>query len=1488
MASKRPNLESGDSSFLNSVETESEREKSELKPHELRAIELTKDMHVFEYGKLEQDHPVSQYVKRLFARLPNKQGQIKEILICPDWHEPNASAMPDGTIMISSGLIKEAETEEALIGVLAHEKVHNEREHHQKQRNGLTLDSIKAGLRQISIARAHEYEADLRGALVDMEEANLNPLGYKIFLEKLYKLDTGGYGITHGSSMDRALNISSAVHMVDLRSIAQDLHPIETPITDQLTEMKFQYSRRAIIRRPASAETTPERIQQARDKRAAMVEQIPAQEIPLAMQFVKTYLDLHKKNKDEDPDDSAAFHKLIKRFDETLIPERFQNTDRKIVKLFALSLFCKLPPNEQKYYLSDDYLDIQTIVESQESLKHTEEVLADYLSTVELNYSSTGPGIIYEIIKNVNAQKVFKNTDEWDLNGIKEFADRYTALILSIQEKYSPAKPETEESIREIIASQFINIAHTEVKPELAEALGIQTNLKEKLQSPHYKDGLDLGATKGCKEFAEKSKKIAENFANEMQNKNIAELGPTLMEIRDGAEYRQAMTFTTNDAKDKNEIVKIVFQTTLHSIRIQVFKIFRHTLNHIEPFKSLPKQDLDIIFWGVAKRMDIDRDLSAYNGTIASEEANLVRRARLEETMEKADPTADFTREERLYMEDEIEFGRKILNRNKILELSIANGRDKLKTIYDYLANPTYLRDTFGLAHINPTTGEDNYETSNLYEREKVFVSYFTSWFSHQNMDNSINLCDEIEKEGIPIYDLLAKFPELCGPMVSNLVYLINNKGLEKFSLEKLLTVSRWIADPILRNSFQRYSKDLHWDNLNFEQKLSLVFPDHDKFSVDDPRVQEEFIETEIRSKEHYDVVKKRIAEKIDNLTSEGNEQAGIAVLMSSINFKYIDVTKFISALLNSSQNDRELKRIIYDGLTKNLSPLDFDDSKSIEVADKIKSANSLLRSLYTLDNYGRQILLRSLLTSENGALSNKEKRPKFLRFLFKEWVVENESQKDIKDVLSKVCEELETIEEWELLYFALQNALRDKIAVPPDNRRSIPWSDMYEPEADLEGAGVNPAKIKKVFSELEKSNIPLAVEKRPFKYPERYVNVSMDRLRESLGRKKYLRSSLEQQEFTPVEFVKEVISKTGAPGVRFLQVMPQFVPISQEYERQFSAIYDSVKGQSKMAALSVLEREWKDMWDVIAEVEDRIGGGSAVTVYKAKTREGEVKVLKVRNPNIEYHLSETYRFASLVLGGLAKKHGTNYEAAQSALNDIKEWISADINFQGFLEKDQAFYNRHNGSSKTGYDYKIKIPKSESPENPYFTIEEFVEGKNLTEWDALVKEGHDMKQVTSLLFKNYIDQIMSGRAHSDVHIGNFRVTPNKEVAILDRNYFLEITDQEKELISSMVNPFASAESRKKNLLSYFKISDESPKAESLKQEVDRLVELTMNKKWNSARGSIIKLKQEGVEVPLNLTLLLKNINSLRMMLSKAGFKSFFEAYLYQPEKQAQN
>ena len=138
---------------------------------------------------------------------------------------------------------------------------------------------------------------------------------------------------------------------------------------------------------------------------------------------------------------------------------------------------------------------------------------------------------------------------------------------------------------------------------------------------------------------------------------------------------------------------------------------------------------------------------------------------------------------------------------------------------------------------------------------------------------------------------------------------------------------------------------------------------------------------------------------------------------------------------------------------------------------------------------------------------------------------------------------------------------------------------------------------------------------------------------------------------------------------------------------------------------------------------------------------------------------------------------------------------------------------------------------------------------------------------------------------SDIHPGNFRVTPGKEVALLDRTFKLILSEQEVRLFTAFLNPLTPADRLAPDFVEYL-VRDQTDEVKNKGDEwgsnVERLVLGIRQQNWEETRKALVDLKRIGVKIPLKFTLLMRNLDSFQGMAEKAGLKYLVSAYVYVP------
>lgn len=398
------------------------------------------------------------------------------------------------------------------------------------------------------------------------------------------------------------------------------------------------------------------------------------------------------------------------------------------------------------------------------------------------------------------------------------------------------------------------------------------------------------------------------------------------------------------------------------------------------------------------------------------------------------------------------------------------------------------------------------------------------------------------------------------------------------------------------------------------------------------------------------------------------------------------------------------------------------------------------------------------------------------------------------------------------------------------------------------------------------------------------------------------------QSEKSPLTFEElalKLVQGFGTPGVRLVQIMGLFIDIPDEIQDLFRDAYDNVYGQSKLTAWDTIQRYWKNSKRDLVRIVKRVGGGSLMTTYLCEVKDpetGEVseQAVKVLNPNALMFNDMAIDVIKRALQSLAKQIPERYAAIIPLVDQIDEWIRSDILYDGFVERDAQFRIAHHQSEVGVSGARLVVPVSyavpsfegKSQEaNRRIKREDFSPGTTLTR-----VEGHDgeaYKKSVAAITQSYVQQILTGHAHSDVHPGNYmqHVTPEGEVVVvmLDRNFFLELNDQDRALMSQVMSLASSPDATAgltlmDHLYGYLETEGEQEISESVRMQLNMKVFNLVAEHGTDYMKIITEMlrtfHKHDIKVPLKLVLFIKNFQGLELLAQQAGFGSVQEAYEY--------
>ncbi|MFN3389233.1 MAG: 2-polyprenylphenol 6-hydroxylase [Allosphingosinicella sp.] len=176
------------------------------------------------------------------------------------------------------------------------------------------------------------------------------------------------------------------------------------------------------------------------------------------------------------------------------------------------------------------------------------------------------------------------------------------------------------------------------------------------------------------------------------------------------------------------------------------------------------------------------------------------------------------------------------------------------------------------------------------------------------------------------------------------------------------------------------------------------------------------------------------------------------------------------------------------------------------------------------------------------------------------------------------------------------------------------------------------------------------------------------------------------------------------------------------------------------------------------------VGAASIAQVHRAVTIEGKLVAVKVLRPNIEEDFAralETYEWAA------AQVEAMGGEAARlrprAVIATFRQWTARELDLR--REAASASELRENLVAESGF-YVPAIDWSRTSRR-VMTLD-WIDGIKLTDREALVEAGHDLKALAATLVRAFLRQsVVDGFFHADLHQGNLFALPDGRLAAID-------------------------------------------------------------------------------------------------------------------------
>ncbi len=349
-----------------------------------------------------------------------------------------------------------------------------------------------------------------------------------------------------------------------------------------------------------------------------------------------------------------------------------------------------------------------------------------------------------------------------------------------------------------------------------------------------------------------------------------------------------------------------------------------------------------------------------------------------------------------------------------------------------------------------------------------------------------------------------------------------------------------------------------------------------------------------------------------------------------------------------------------------------------------------------------------------------------------------------------------------------------------------------------------------------------------------------------------------------------ELCKKQGGAWIKaaqFLSVQGEWLP--EIYQKQLVILQDKAPPASWVEISTVLDAELGSDWEKIFQSIEKvpIATASIAQVHKAVLNDGTVIALKVQLPDAPKKIESDLKFFKLAARLFSlQSQGLSIE---KVVNELSKSIMLELDYFHEAANLKCF---HGSYPNEEWLFPELMPN-------LLTVRtlgmNFVEGSQLRVFLEEVPTAAD--SVLKILVKSFLRQIfITGLFHADPHPGNFFISPQGQLALLDFGAVGELTEKEtrsyREVLTALILKQEFCFEQKLERAGFVVPEPEKLKSLLFQQQKDNTGKQVHLEQLSQLQYHLKIMRETNVEIPEHFVLLARVLVSIGGLLKQYKVK----------------